>query len=153
MRQVESVRFAHVATTVLVANPPRPQGFHVLWERPLSSRDQLLDEGFIFLHHSHPKDLMLHFFVRASCLTDFCDQNILHLAQVTSNACVCARGYRYDTVKTSCIACSIGFYKGEDGNAEFCSPCDMNYTTYGTGAEGHFFCLCKQMRLSVESEQ
>ena len=39
-------------------------------------------------------------------------------SEVSSAACLCDKGYSFDTVKSSCEACSIGFYKTDPGNQE-----------------------------------
>ena len=55
-------------------------------------------------------------------------------SQVTSDACVCDRGYVYDTVALTCSPCPLGFYKTQPGNFETCDACPDGYITYNTGS-------------------
>ncbi|CAJ1443646.1 unnamed protein product [Effrenium voratum] len=61
-------------------------------------------------------------------------QTTLGLGFVTSDACVCDRGYVYDTVALTCSPCPLGFYKTQPGNFETCDACPDGYITYNTGS-------------------
>ncbi|CAK9031780.1 unnamed protein product [Durusdinium trenchii] len=68
-------------------------------------------------------------------------ETTLFKGAVSSAACLCDKGYSFDTVKSSCEACSIGFYKTDPGNQEPCSQCETNYTTYATGSVSNSSCI------------